>query len=116
MERMSWKDFTAKMRREQIATGGDILTTFRKGDKWLKASLVGQRVELFDEGTETVFATAEVLSVKACRFSDIDATDHMRQSRDMTEVARLDIMRQVYGEYDESTLTTVVTIGNVRLA
>lgn len=112
-EIMLWKDFTAAAREAQLATLPDKITTFRKGTKWLRPELVGQRVVLWDEGKELAFATAKVLSVKAVGFGDIDQVDHDRQSGDMTPEARLEIMRKVYGDYDLNTLTTVVTLGEI---
>lgn len=113
MEQILWKNFTAGPRKEQLATHPDKITTFRKGTKWLRPELVGQRVELLDQDNNQVFATAKVLSVKATAFGDIDFLDHERQSSDMTPEDRLQIMRRVYGEYDNSTLTTVVTLGEI---
>jgi hypothetical protein len=114
MEQMLWQPFTAESRKRQIEKDGkERISTYRKGTKWLRPELVGQRVELVDQTDNSVFATAEVISVKAVKFKDLDTIDHWRQSSDMTEEARLGIMQKVYGEYDEDTLTTVVTLGNI---
>jgi len=114
MERMLWKPWTAASRRTQLAATPEKITTFRQGVKWLRPELVGQRVELFDEAAKTVFATAEVISVKAAKFRDLDDIDHDRQSGDMTPENRLKVMQSVYGtDYSTDTLTTVVTLGNI---
>lgn len=91
MEQFLWKNFTAGPRREQIRgiTHFSKITTFRKGTKWLRPELVGQRVQLLDQDNNQVFAEATVLAVKATRFTDIDIADHDRQSSDMTPEARL---------------------------
>jgi len=115
METIYWKPFTAESRKHQLQEGPGLITTFRKGTKWLKPELVGQTVQLVDEKDNSVFATAVVASVKATRFGWIEQIDHNRQSGDMTPEARLDIMRKVYGDYDADTLTTVVTLGSVEV-
>jgi hypothetical protein len=112
MEQILWQPFTAESRKRQIEKDGkERISTYRKGTKWLRPELVGQRVELVDQTDNSVFATAEVISVKASKFKDLDTIDHWRQSGDMTVEARLGIMQKVYGEYDEDTITTVVTLG-----
>lgn len=117
MERISWKPWTAVSRQSQLSDTPGLVTTYRAGTKWLRPELIGQRVEFFDEGTERVFATAEVISVKATRFGDIDSIDHVRQSGDMTVENRLKIMQSVYGaDFNENSLTTVVTLGRISLA
>jgi hypothetical protein len=127
MERINWKPWAAVSRRKQLAGGQDEatavyqttpdkVTTYRAGTKWLRPELVGQRVEFFDEGAEKVFATAEVVAVKVTRFGDIDAVDHCRQSGDMTVENRLKIMQSVYGaDFNENSLTTVVTLGRIEV-
>lgn len=120
MERILWVQHTAEARMAQLRRGAGKITTYRKGTKWLRPELVGQEVELvncsayhFPPCTDAceVFATARVLSVKACQYKDIGEIDHSRQSGDMTPEARLNIMKSVYkGEYDENTLTTVITL------
>jgi len=117
IERISFQPFTAEWRRKQVAANGPNwpISTFRKGPKWLRAELVGQRVELFDEGTQSVFATAKVFSVKLCAFEDLDAWDWDRQTSDLVLGDGLEIMRKVYGEYELSTPTCVITLSDVEI-
>lgn len=119
MERITWAPSTADGRQEQVklaATGPFYITTFRKGSKWLRPELVGQRVELFDEGKGEVFATAVVLAVKYSKFEDLNIEDYYGQSDpDVSSQAMLTTLRDVYGEYEESTGTTVVMLDKVEL-
>lgn len=148
MENILWVQHTAEARKKQLAAGGGLITTFRKGTKWLRPELIGQTVGLVNCNVAhqppctnacELFGTATVVSVKSCKFGDIDFIDHQRQSGDMntgryasgigcdadancqhcgtrskpnviTDQVRLDIMRSVYGEYDINTLTTVITL------
>ena len=113
--KMNWQPFTAGPRRNLVASRPEFMTTFRKGLKWCDGNLVGQTVEFYDESTESVFATGRIISVKACRFGDIDSTDHARQSSEMTPENRLLVMQKAYKDpnYNMDTLTTVVTIGDI---
>lgn len=113
--RITWQPFTAAPRRDLVQSGPALMTTFRKGDKYLKSDLVGERVEFLDETDNSVFAIGRVVSVKACRFGDIDPSDHARQSSEMTPENRLEVMKRAYKDPDYSmdTLTTVVTIGDI---
>lgn len=119
MERITWAPSTADGRQEQVkeaSKGPYYITTFRKGSKWLRPELIGQRVELFDEGKREVFATAVVLSVKYSAFEDATIEDYYGLSDpDTSSHAMLTVMRDVYGEYDERTGTTVVTLDKVEL-
>src|SRR5258708_29414863 len=122
MEKILWVQFTAEARQRQLASSPDFITTFRKGPKWLRPDLVGQRVQLVnchkfhyppcDENCE-VFAEGTVVNVSYQKFKNISEVDHSRQSSDMTPEHRLEVMKAVYGEYDENTQTTVVTSGEV---
>jgi len=119
MERITWAPSTADGRQEQVklaATGPFYITTFRKGTKWLRPELVGQRVELFDESKQTVFATATVTSVKYSTFEELSPEDYFGQTNpDISSEEMLAVMKTVYGEYDSTTGTTVVTLDGVEL-
>lgn len=124
MEKILWVAFTAEARKKQLESSPSFITTFRKGAKWLRADLIGKRVELVncqiahpnpcDERCE-VFARATVIAVKSCAFKNIEQVDHQRQSSDMTTSNRLQVMMKVYGQYDEDTLTTVITLGDIEV-
>ena len=113
---MKWKPLTAGPRREQTSQTPKLLTTFRKGTRWLDPELVGQPVSFVDETDGSVFAIGTIVSVKAVKFGDIDPSDHARQTHEMmTPEKRLEIMQRVYGDdYGMETLTTVVTLGNIK--
>lgn len=114
MEQILWQPWTLNQRLKQIARDPEKITTYRKGTKWLRPELVGQRVELAATQGGQVFATATVISVKAARFSDIDEIDHQRQSSDITPEGRLKVMQSVYEGFNEDTITTIVTLGEIR--
>lgn len=113
--KISWQPFTAAPRKKLIQSEPQLMTTFRKGDKYLKSDLIGEKVEFVDETDGSIFATGRIVSVKACRFGDIDPSDHARQSSEMTPDNRLLVMQRAYKDptYGYDTLTTVVTIGDV---
>lgn len=125
LESILWVQFTAEARKKQLSSAPRLVTTFRKGTKWLRPDLIGKRVRLVNchaahmgscTNTCEVFAHATVISVKASYFADIDLIDHDRQSSEMTTPAqRLNTMVLVYGEYDVTTVTTVITLGNISL-
>jgi hypothetical protein len=109
VEQLTWKPWTAQGQKPKL------LTAYRKGLRWARPEFVGSRVELLDEDKGGVFATALIISIKVCRFRDIDPLDHARQSSDMTIAQRLDILKMVYGgQYDMDTMTTVITIGDLQ--
>lgn len=125
MESILWVAFTAEARKKQLSESPNAITTFRKGPKWLRPELIGQRVKLVNckvfhqppctEDCE-VFAEGTVSGISYQRFADISEVDHARQSSDMTPENRLKIMQKVYGQdYDGNTLTTVVTITDLRV-
>lgn len=113
MEKILWQPWTKVAREKQIAQDPDKITTFRKGTKWLRPELVGQTIELAGTADNVVFATARVISVKAAKFADIDEIDHVRQSSDMTPDNRLKVMQSVYEDFNENSITTVVTLGDI---
>lgn len=121
MERITWAPSTADSRQAQVIEAATdpayYITTFRKGPKWLRPELVGERIELFDEKTQKVFATGLVLAVKYTPFQEINAEDYFGQPQpNITTDEMLQIMRNVYGgHYENDTLTTVVTLGNLEL-
>jgi hypothetical protein len=83
----------------------------------LRPELVGQRVELFDEKTQAVFATAEVASIKYCLFHTIGEEDYYGQSYPEISVDEmLGVMKSVYDdEYDMNTGTTIVALVHIEL-
>lgn len=97
MENILWVQHTADAHKEQLERGAGIITTFRKGTKWLRPELIGQTMGLVNCSVAhmppcsdacELFGTATVISVKACKFDEIEALDHQRQSGDMTPGTR----------------------------
>lgn len=120
MERITWAPSTADSRQAQVleaSKGAYYITTFRKGTKWLRSELVGQRIELFDEKTQRVFATGEVVVVKYSLFHNIGIEDYFGQPNpEISYHDMLAVMKTVYGgEYDDNTGTTVVTLDHIEL-
>lgn len=114
---LRFKRLTAAARRRQIELRPDrALVTFRAGDKWLRSELIGLRVELLDEEAGLIFATAEVVAVKVCRFRDISGEDWDRQSDEMIAgETGLTVMRYAYGsDFHADTIVTVVTLDRVK--
>lgn len=128
MKRILWVGFTAEKRIEQLERSPRLITTFRRGEKWYITgrTMIGEKVELvncgkFHEGPCDpkkceVFATAVVVSVKLCRFKDIDPTDYERQSSDNTVEEMRSTMSAVYAcEYLDEDITTVITLEKAEL-
>jgi hypothetical protein len=116
-----WVQHTAYARLEQLGHRPKYITTFRKGEKWLRPELIGTQVKLVNCGKAhsgpcgagcELFGYATISKISYQSFSEITVEDHVRQSSDMTPAERLNIMRSVYGEYDSDTLTTVITLRN----
>lgn len=121
MRRITWAPSTADSRQQQVieaAKGPFYITTFRKGTKWLDPELItsAERVELFDEKTQKVFATAMVTAIKFLRFHELSSEDYFGQpDTDISADEMLMVMKRVYGEYDMNTPTTVLMLSHVEL-